>query len=149
MTLPAPLAELPLLARAGTAARAAAPRRRHARRLRRRRAGGRRWPSAATGRVLLAFPRGTLSAQLEDGGRLRSSEGWGGWRLDVDSHHERRWELQASLGTLRHPFSPCSVVLDGRRLSRQDWSYEGETEVLRVSFLAREGKLVASGCSRR
>ncbi len=147
VTLPAPLSELPLLARAGTLlpllppdvdtlagyGDAAPEVSLHERRDR---------------RVLLAFPRGSSSARLEDGGRLRSSEGWGRWRLEVDSVHERGWALQASLRTLRHPFAPCSVVLDGRRLSRHDWSYAGGTGVLRVSFRAREGTLSVSACAR-
>ena len=142
-TLPAPLGELPLLARAGTLLTLlppdvdtlasygdAAPVTSLAER--------------AGKRVLLAFPRGRSSARLEDGGELRSSEERGRWRLTVRARSRVKWDLQASLATLRHPFRPCDVRVDGRRV---EWSYDAGTSVLTARFGARRGELSARACS--
>jgi alpha-glucosidase (family GH31 glycosyl hydrolase) len=145
LSLPAPLAELPLLARAGTLlpllpadvdtlasygdrARAVSLRERRAR------------------RVLLAFPRGRSSAPLEDGGVLRSREGRGEWRLSIRSRRTRRWDVEASLATLRRPFRPCAVEATGGRLVR--WRYDRGRRALVAVVSARRGGLVARACSR-
>jgi len=145
--LPAPLAELPLLARAGTLLSLlpadvdtlasygdAAPAVSLAERSRER--------------VLLTFPRDRSSARLEDGGELRSIEGRGRWELEIRSKRRVRWALQASLRTLRRPFNPCSVRLDGRRLPASAWSYDRGGGVLTASFAAGRGELVVKGCAR-
>jgi Glycosyl hydrolases family 31 len=141
--LPAPLAELPLLARAGTllpllppdvdtlasygdGAPAVSLRERRGR------------------RVLLAFPRGRSSARLEDGGVLRSREGRGEWRLSIRSRRTRRWEVEASLATLRRPFRPCTAQATGGRLLR--WRYDRSARVLVAVVTARRGALVARAC---
>jgi alpha-glucosidase (family GH31 glycosyl hydrolase) len=145
LSLPAPLAELPLLARAGTLlpllpadvdTLASYGDRERAVSLRERRAR----------RVLLAFPRGRSSARLEDGGVLRSSERRGEWRLSIRSRRTRRWTVEASLATLRRPFRPCAAEATGGRLVR--WSYDRRRRVLAVVLLARRGGLVARACSR-
>jgi sulfoquinovosidase len=142
--LPAPLAELPLLARAGALLPLLPPDvdtlasygdRARAVSLRDRR--GRR--------VLLAFPRGSSSARLEDGGVLRSREGRGEWRLSIRSRRTRRWQVEASLATLRRPFRPCAVEATGGRLVR--WSYDRRRRVLAAVLSARRGGLVARVCS--
>jgi alpha-glucosidase (family GH31 glycosyl hydrolase) len=141
--LPAPLAELPLLARAGTLLPLLPPDvdtlasygdRAGAVSLRERR--GRR--------VLLAFPRGRSAAGLEDGGVLRSREGRGEWRLSIRSRRTRRWEVEASLATLRRPFRPCTVVATGGRLVR--WRYDRRRRVLHAVISARRGALVVRAC---
>ena len=68
-------------------------------------------------RVLLAFPRGSSSAALEDGGALRSVERPGEWSLTVRSSRARSWEIQASLGTLRNRLRPCRVSARGGRVA--------------------------------
>jgi alpha-glucosidase (family GH31 glycosyl hydrolase) len=144
--LPAPLAELPLLARAGTllallppdvATLASYGDRAPVVSLRERR--GRR--------VLLAFPRGRSSARLEDGGVLRSREGQGEWRLAIRSRRARRWTIEASLATLRQPFRPCAVEASRGRLVR--WRYARRTGVLRAVVRAKRGTLVARDCRTR
>ena len=143
--LPAPLGELPLLARAGallpmltsdvdTLA-----------------SYGRRAPAVSLGerrrRALLAFPRGRSGAQF-DGGLLQSREGRRRWRLTFRSRASRRWRIQASLATLRRPFRPCSLRLRGRPLRRRAWKYERRTRALTVRLKVRSGTLVARGCRR-
>ncbi len=143
VTLPAPLAELPLLARAGTLLALLDP-------------GvdtlapyGDRAPVTSLGesegrRVLLAFPRGRSSARLEDGGRLHSREARRAWTLTVDSRRTRRWSVQASLATLERPFRPCRVSAVGGRLA--GWSYDRRTRVLRATLTTRRGRLLVRGC---
>jgi hypothetical protein len=94
---------------------------------------------------LIAFPRGESSAGFLEDGELRSSEQPGHWRLEIRDSERRTWEVQAALGTLEHPFQPCSVTLDGHRLSPKDWSYSPGGEVLRVAFETAGGRLVVSG----
>jgi hypothetical protein len=145
VTLPAPLAELPLLARAGTLLPLLAPGvdtlagygdRAGVVSLRERR----------DRRVLLAFPRGRSSARLEDGGSLLSAERGGAWTLAVSSAQRRRWEIQASLGTLARPFRPCGVSARGGRLA--GWRYEGHARVLRATLSARRAQLTVRACGR-
>jgi alpha-glucosidase (family GH31 glycosyl hydrolase) len=141
--LPAPLAELPLLARAGALIPLLPPDvdtlagygdRAPVVSLRERRGE----------RVLLAFPRGRSSARLGDGGRLRSSEGRGEWRLELRSRRTRRWTIEASLAALRRPFRPCAVEAEGGSLRR--WRFDRRKRVLRAEFSARRGELTVRAC---
>jgi alpha-glucosidase (family GH31 glycosyl hydrolase) len=140
--LAAPLAELPLLARAGTVlpllpadvdtlttyGRG----------------GGVVHMRDRRGRMtLLAFPRGRSRAEIGAGESVSSAELRGGWRLVVRGKRTRRYALQASLATLGRPFRPCAITLNGRPLARLAWSYGRQSRVLRVSFRARAATLVA------
>jgi hypothetical protein len=140
VTLPAPLAELPLLARAGALipmlpadVDTLAP-------------YGRKTPGVVRLRDrdrrlrVLAFPRGRSAASFLAAGRLRSVERQGSWRLTVESPHERRYAVQASLRTLRAPFRPRSVEVDGRRI--RSWDYEHETGVLGIRVRARSAQIL-------
>ncbi len=136
VTLPAPLSELPAAGPGGNAAHAAAPRRGHAGRLRGRRsrgvAGRAARPPRAAGlpprrRRRRAWRTAAACARGRDGDRGGSTS---------TPRRRRTWDLQASLGTLRHPFTPCSVRLDGRRLSHRSWSYDADTGVLRAHLPA-------------
>ncbi len=140
VALPAPLAELPLLARAGTLlpllppdVDTLAPYGDRATAVSLSERAGRR--------VLLAFPRGRSAARLEDGGRLLSRERPGSWSLEIRSRRVRRWTIEASLATLREPFRPRVVTAHGGRLG--SWRYDPRTRVLRATFTARRGTLVA------
>ena len=148
VTVPAPLGELPLLARAGTLLSLLPPD------VDTLASYGDAAPAVSLAerageRVLLAFPRGRSAARLEHGGGLRSREESGRWKLGIRAERRTRWALQASLGTLRRPFTPCSLRLDGRRLPASAWSHNAATRVLRARFTTRAGELVASACSRR
>ena len=150
-TVPAPLGELPLLARAGTVLPLL-------------------WPdvdtladygAGADGVVrladrrdrldLLAFPRGTSRARFNERETLRSKESRRRWTLTVAGERTRTYRLQASLATLRRPFRPCRVRLGARRLPAGAWRYDRATRRLRVTFRARRATLTveAKGCARR
>ena len=66
---------------------------------------------------LLAFPRGSSSSSFYRGERFVSSESPSSWRLEVQGARERTYDMQASMGTLGGSFEPCEVRLDGRRLA--------------------------------
>jgi alpha-D-xyloside xylohydrolase len=144
VTLPAPLDQLPLLARAGAllpllppdvdtlAPYGNGPGLVHLREL-------------GQPLELIAFPHGESSAGFLEDGELRSSEQPGHWRLEIRDSERRTWNLQAAMGTLEHPFHPCSIALDGHRLSKQDWSYSPAGQVLRIRFETDGGRLVVSG----
>ena len=137
VTLPAPLSELPLLARAGTllplltadvdtlAAYGSRSRSIVGLNERRHRL------------ELVAFPRGRSRAVAGGFGRLRSREGARGWQLRARMHQRTRIRLQASLETLRRPFAPAAVALGARRLPRSRWSWNARTGVLTARFDAR------------
>jgi alpha-glucosidase (family GH31 glycosyl hydrolase) len=139
LTLPAPLAELPLLARAGavipmlppdvdTLAPYRGP-------------GVVRLADRLDRMELLAFPRGQSAAAMgARPERLRSAEGDRAWRLTIRGKRARLYRLQASLATLRRPFAPHSLTVAGRPLP--SWSYDRRTRVLRASFRLRNGTLV-------
>ena len=145
VTLPAPLGELPLLARAGTLLALLPPDVDTLARY------GDRSTSISLGererrRVLLAFPRGSSSAALEDGGTLRSLERPGEWSLTVRSSRARTWEIQASLGTLHNRLRPCRVSARGGRVQR--WRFDRRTRVLTATLSARDATLTARACRR-
>ena len=142
-TVPAPLDELPLLARAGTVLPLL-------------------WPdvdtladygAGAEGVVrladrldrldLLAFPRGTTRARFNERERLRSRETRRRWQLTIFGERTRRYRLQASLATLRRPFRPCRVRLGKKRLPASAWRYDHRTRRLRATFRTKRGTLTA------
>ncbi|HEV3001996.1 MAG TPA: TIM-barrel domain-containing protein [Solirubrobacteraceae bacterium] len=71
---------------------------------------------------LLAFPRGRSTARPFGRERVVSAERRGRrWVLRLAGERRRRWEVEATVLTLRRPFRPCAVLARGRRLAR--WSY--------------------------
>jgi alpha-glucosidase (family GH31 glycosyl hydrolase) len=145
VTLPAPLAELPLLVRAGAVipllppdvdtladldeARGVVQLRDRRRRL-----------------TLLAFPRGSLDRVLAPGVRVRAREHRRGWDLRLRARRTHSYRLTASLATLRRRFRPCHVTLRGRPLARRAWRYDATTRVLRARFRVRDGRLAVRAC---
>jgi len=138
LTLPAPLGELPLLARAGallpmlpadvdTLADGVG------------RGPGLVHAGDRADRLdVLAFPRGASSARLPGRERLESLEfADGRWRLRIRGTRLRTYDLQASMATLRRPFRPCRIDAGGRPLSRRAWRYDAAAGVLRLTVRAR------------
>ena len=139
--LPAPLAELPLLVRAGSVIPLLP---RDVDTLSDYGAGDLVHLRERRGRLdLLAFPRGRRSARLYERERLVSTERRGRWDLRIRGARTRSYHLQAALGTLRRPFIPCGVQVGRRRLGRSSWTYDPESRVLRVAFRVRRGTLRA------
>lgn len=142
LTVRAPIYELPLFARAGTilpllppdvdtlADEGRAPGLVHAR-------------DRASSMSLIAFPRGRSTTALPDGETLASIEGKSRWRLHVRGKRTRTYRLQASLGTLAHPFRPCSVRAGGRGVR---WRWFSKRRVLHAQFRMRSGFLAVRGC---
>jgi alpha-glucosidase (family GH31 glycosyl hydrolase) len=138
VVLPAPLGELPLLARAGTLlpllpgdVDTLAP------------YGGRGLVRLADRRDdlrLLAFPRGRSAARFDADGTLRSRERPGHWTLAVRARRARRIRLEASLATLARPFAPARVTLGGRPLAARAWSWDPRRRVLHARFATRPGR---------
>lgn len=60
-----------------------------------------------------------------------------------------RWRLQAALGSLRAPFQPCRVSLEGRPLPEGVWLFRRRGSVLRVGFQApdRRTSLTVRACA--
>lgn len=86
--------------------------------------------------TLLAFPRGRWRGRFGERGRLRAREGRAGWELTIASGRRRTCTLRAALGSLRRPFRPKRITVDGRRLPRSRWSYNRRTSVLTTRFTA-------------
>jgi alpha-glucosidase (family GH31 glycosyl hydrolase) len=143
VTVPAPLDELPLLARVGTLLPLLSPDvdtlASYGDRARVVSLSERR-----NRRVLIAFPHGRSTARLGDGGELRSRERPGGWELTIRAQKKRRWDVQASLATLERPFRPCRVEGRGGRL--RGWRFDRGSRVLRATFTTRRGQLSVSAC---
>jgi hypothetical protein len=140
VTVDAPLAELPLMARAGTILPLLPPDVDTLASY-----GGKDVVKLGDriGRLrLLVFPRGRSTARL---GRqkLTSAEKGGRWTLTIAPGARRRYDLQASLATLARPRHVCRVALDGRPLRRKSWSYDARRRLLRARFTARRAKLAA------
>jgi alpha-glucosidase (family GH31 glycosyl hydrolase) len=95
---------------------------------------------------VIAFPRGESSGQFFDSSSYVSTETADAWTLDFDEADGRTVRLQASLQTLENPFKPCAVTLDGEALAEADWSYDDETGVFEIEYLNRGGALRVSAC---
>jgi alpha-glucosidase (family GH31 glycosyl hydrolase) len=78
----------------------------------------------------IAFPRGRSSSAFYEDGRLRSIERNGSWELRIRAPRPLRMDLDASLATLKHPFRPRTVKVDGR--TTDSWSYDAKDRVLHV-----------------
>jgi len=92
---------------------------------------------------LLAFPRGRSKAAFNEGERLTSRERRGRWTLRIRGKRARRYEVRATLGTLRHPFVPRSVRVDGRELAERAWNYRRGARVIRIRARVRgKGRIV-------
>jgi len=145
VTIPAPLDELPLLVRAGSVLPLLPPDVDTLASY-----GGAdgdlvRFRDRAGELELLAFPRGRSSSRFYEGGRLESIERHGRWTLRVHGNRKRSYELQASLGTLRHDLRPCRVLVDDSRLPASRWDYRPGSEVLTASFDGAAAKLAVIG----
>jgi len=145
-TLPAPAGEIPVLAKAGTLLPMIP-------------AGvdtltpyGSRGPGVVKlgdrdyKRELIAFPRGTSRARFETGGRLASNEADGTWRLAIRDLRKRTWSVQASLASLKNPFTVRCVRVNGRKLPAGAWTFFARGRVLDVTLRPRRRSsgLVAS-----
>jgi len=143
--LPAPLDELPLLARAGAVLPLLPPSVDTLSGYAERREDLVSLADRRNRLLLLAFPRGRSVADFNRRGEVVSRERARSWKLRVDAPRRLRYRLQASLGSLRHPFHPCQVRVDGRRLGDDRWNYRRASGVLRVAFAGRSVRLVARG----
>jgi alpha-glucosidase (family GH31 glycosyl hydrolase) len=143
VTLPAPLDELPLLARAGTLLPLLSPDVDTLADY-----GGAQGIVKLSDRQdeleLLAFPHGTSSSKFYEGESLTSRETPGRWTLVVDGSRERSYHLQASMATLVEAIEPCKVTLDGHPLPAADWEYDAGPRTLTAAFRTRSGRLVAT-----
>jgi alpha-glucosidase (family GH31 glycosyl hydrolase) len=148
-TLPAPLDELPLLARAGSVlpmlsadVDTLAPY-----------GDGRevvRLSDREDRMTLLAFPRGSWRGRMLERESLSASEPrGGGWRLKVSGLRKRTYTLRASLAALERPFRPCGVSAGGRPLARGAWSWRPRSRVLTARFRAKRAVVAVAPCRRR
>ncbi|HEX8743593.1 MAG TPA: TIM-barrel domain-containing protein [Thermoleophilaceae bacterium] len=142
-TLPAPLDELPLLARAG-ALIALAPRDVDTLADDLDAPGVVSLGDRARLRELLAFPRGRSTALFDGEERLTSREGRRRWTLDIGGRRTRTWGVAASFATLERPFRPCRVTLAGRPVRK--WRWLAKERVLRAMVKVRAGRLEARAC---
>ena len=100
--------------------------------------------------TLMAFPRGRSAAAFNRGERVESVEGERRrWTLRIDGSRMRTYRLEASLATLRVPFTPCRVRVGRRPLKDAAWSYDGSSRVLVARFALRDGTVRIEGCGRR
>jgi alpha-glucosidase (family GH31 glycosyl hydrolase) len=156
-TVPAPLDELPLLARAGTVLPLLPP---DVDSLSQYRAKGVVNLADRDDRLaLLAFPRGVSEARFGESGKIDSIEASTRcgcrlpakkrkWRLELHKAEGGRIDLQASLGALKGGFEPCRLKVDGERLPGKRWDFHRKRDVLTARFDGRSPTMVASakGC---
>jgi hypothetical protein len=99
---------------------------------------------------LLAFPRGRSAARVHGKERLLSRERRGKWRLKIRGEVRRKYAIEASLGTLRRPFHPRCVNVNGRRLRGKRWAYAKGKRLLRLNVRAKRTRLdVLARCDAR
>ncbi len=142
-TLPAPLEELPLLARAGTVLPLLP---RDVDTLTDYGEKGVSLDDRRDEMELLAYPRGDTEADFNAGEELTSREMDRRWKLRVDGDRRRTYSLQTSTKTLKDGFDVCEVELDGEPLRDRAWRYDDDEKALSAEFETRAGRLVAQAC---
>ena len=143
-TVPAPIDELPMLARAGailpllpadvdTLSPYTAP-------------GAISLQDRRNDLRLLAFPRGWSSARIHTGERVVSSEKRRRrWVMRIEGKQRRRYTVEAALGTLRRPFRPCRIRANRRPVR---FTYDRSTSVLRFTATGRRIRIETRACRR-
>ena len=140
--LPAPLAEAPLLPRAGTVL-ALLPRDVDTLAPYGKGAPGVVRAADRRGRMeLLAFPRGRSTGRFGLRERFVSVARPRAWTLRFATGRTRVYDIQASLRTPRRPVVPCRVTLAGRALPRRAWRHDAATGVLRLRVRAQPGAVL-------
>ena len=97
-------------------------------------------------RVLLILPRGHTQRRFEGRSTVESIEGRGSWTMFLDGSTRRRFAVSASMATLKHPFRPCHVTVDGHSLLRRDWRFDEGTRVLSLVVHGRYSAVRATAC---
>jgi hypothetical protein len=92
---------------------------------------------------VLAFPRGRSASQAYGNAKLISRERGRKWRLEVKGKQRRGYKIDASLATLRNPFTPECVTVKGKPLSGKAWSYSKRERLVRIKLRARRAAIVA------
>ncbi len=141
VTVPAPLDELPLFARAGTVLPL----------LSAKVDTLADYPDPRTKSMgeegdrvtLLAFPRGRSAARMFEGERITSRERKSGWKLKVRGSERRTYTVRASLKTLSKPFKPCAVSVRGHELDKSTWGFNARPKVLTTTVRAKRLTLQA------
>jgi hypothetical protein len=77
-----------------------------------------------------------------DGEQIKSRERSRGWVLKVKGERRRAYQLQASLKTLKTPFTPCAVSLGGKPLRGNAWGYDRKQRRLRATLKGKQLRLV-------
>ncbi len=142
--VPAPLAEIPLLVRAGALIPLLSPDVETLAPYGRGRVVGLR--ERADRLELLAFPRGSSSRRFLEDGFVRSTERRSGWRLEIAGKRTRSYLVRASLATLRRPFTPCRVLVSGRVLPPRNWRWLRSKQSLELRVRARRAVLSVRPC---
>jgi alpha-D-xyloside xylohydrolase len=146
VTVPAPLDELPLFARAGSVLPLLPPEVDTLFPTDGERPGLVTVKERKRDLELLAFPRGRENSHAFTGGRIRSLEVRGGWRLEVLGTRAKRFGVEAAFSTLRRPLRPCEVRVNGRVVNGRAWSYDSRTRVFRVHFEQANPRLNVRAC---
>jgi alpha-glucosidase (family GH31 glycosyl hydrolase) len=145
--VPAPLDELPLMVRVGAILPMLVPEVDSLAPYVRRGSGLQGLADVRRDMRLLAFPRGRSTARLGGNERITSAEKGGTWRLSFrGGHTTRRYDLEAAMATLKHPFVPCALELDDEPIKRSRWSVDRHSGVLKARFTTRAGTLKLLPC---
>jgi alpha-glucosidase (family GH31 glycosyl hydrolase) len=99
--------------------------------------------------VLLAFPHGRSDAVFYEDERLRSHVHKDRWTLKVQGSAERAYELHASMATIGEDFVPCALRVNGKPMPPGSWRYEPVTEVLTTTLSGRSPHLTVSARCKR
>ena len=98
-------------------------------------------------RRLVAFPRGSWSGALGAGEAMSSTEEANKWTLSISSSAARSYSVEAALGSLNAPFTPCTVQVNGAKLPSNAWSYNSQSKVLKLTASLTAGTIVVrSAC---
>lgn len=101
-------------------------------------------------RSLLAFPRGATATAF-DQGSIRSAESRRGprkWTLRIRDHRPRTWTVRASLTSLKRPFRPRCLAVNGK--AGKGWRYDHASRTIEFEIRSRRGRTtVVIGTCRR
>jgi alpha-glucosidase (family GH31 glycosyl hydrolase) len=100
-------------------------------------------------RTLYAFPRGNSTGSFEDRGRITSTESKGSFKIKVRDNQARSWTVKAATNTLKKPFKVRCVKLNGKKLPAGAGSWQGTADQVEVTLPRKLKKFTLAFSARK
>ena len=100
-------------------------------------------------RTLYTFPRGKSTGRFEEHGRITSTESKGSFKIKVRDSQARNWTVKAATNTLKKPFKVRCVKLNGKKLPAGAGSWQGTADQVEVTLPRKLKKFTLAFSARK